>query len=228
MNYLKDEQSTRLPRDFYRPLVEQFKRERLEYVVVRRPQSEWPRIQLLQDFGFRTIDSILGLEISTTRPPNPVPLATEVSFRPVAPSDRAHLGQLAESAFPTSRYYNDPVIPRAAAHSCFRAWGECGADGPAIVAIVGNSAPVGFISGRIDGQDPQVGVIELITVDPQFAGRGIASGLLAQFQTWGERQGLKKIYVQTHAYNPKGANLYLKSGFQLAKSFMTLRWTTRA
>ncbi len=54
-----------------------------------------------------------------------------------------------------------------------------------------------------------------IYLDPDCAGRGLASSAVRELQKIARRRGLRKIYLQVRIDNRAGTDLYLNNGFKL-------------
>ena len=66
-----------------------------------------------------------------------------------------------------------------------------------------------------------LGCIDLIAVDPDLPGRGIGTSLVTAALRHYGRHG-RRVVVGTQAKNVASVNLYLRNGFRLASSQITL------
>jgi dTDP-4-amino-4,6-dideoxy-D-galactose acyltransferase len=78
-----------------------------------------------------------------------------------------------------------------------------------------------LLKSKMDPNGNKAGVIDLIAVDSEYSGKGIGMGLVsASIQHYS--QAADYIEVGTQAKNIPAVNLYIKSGFRIAKSEFTL------
>ena len=210
----------------YSGLPSEFRKNNWDYVVVRRPQNEWPRIQALEDAGFRTVDGIVEFVREIEAVPG-VRIAESYQLRLAEKGDAARVGELAVKTFSISRFHNDPLITRAQADRVHREWGRnsClgkAADGVWLVETGDHLS--GFITC---GVKDNVGTIGLIAVDPHEAGKGLGPVLVHKSCQWFAEQGCKWVRVLTQTNNHAAMKLYTKTGFDPVGTFITLRWALR-
>lgn len=76
--------------------------------------------------------------------------------------------------------------------------------------------------GRIDwpckADDEQTGVIHLLLVRPDAAGRGVGTSLLSYVTEIAEKLGCRVLRLDTGAQNTPAASLYQKLGFRLVSA----------
>lgn len=195
-----------------------------EYVIARRPQSEWTRLHALQAAGFYLVDGILSFA-STLKGQVPEP---EGLFRLAKPEDADVIGELAGRSFVHSRFHNDPLLSAEVARRVHVEWARNSCMGQAADAVlIGevNGEIAGFSTCRIQGSK---GTIVLVAVDPRFKGQGWGKKLTAKACNWFVRQKIAQIEIQTQTSNLTAVSLYSRAGFDLQSSSFTLRWAAKS
>jgi ribosomal protein S18 acetylase RimI-like enzyme len=209
------------PSKDYQPLVELLKSSGFEYVTARIPLSERERAMALTAAGFRQIDSIVTFAIEgPAKPPESgVRLATAV--------DAERVGELAAESFTLSRYFTDPILSQAQGRRAMSEWGRNSCKGKAADAVwivEEKSQIAGFITCKKRGK---TGVIVLVAVRAQSAGKGIGAQLVRQACKWFLDQGIHRVEVQTQSENTAAIQLYSKEGFSEFSRSITLRWSAK-
>lgn len=197
-----------------------------EYLTVRRPQSEWARIQALEAAGFHTVDGILELSRKIdVLSSSGSGVTSPYRFRLAEKTDADAVAALSAKSFHLSRFHNDPLITRAQADRVHFEWGRnsclgLAADGVWLVEREGILC--GFITGKIKDK---TGSIVLITVDPQEAGRGVGLALVQKACAWFSERGCLEARVPTQTNNFAALRLYTRAGFETVAASVTLRWS---
>lgn len=218
-----------VPADFYRPLVEGFKRQNWEYVIVRRPAGEWRRFHLLENVGFHYLDQILGFRlvnsVSLTR------RQAQAHLRVAQSADESLVAELSARTFVRSRFHNDPLLTKEQCEMVYRQWGANSVRGQAAQCVwlaERDKQVVGFITlnSKTEGKAP-LGIIDLIGVLPQFSGQGLGSALVARGVEWFSSRGIQQVLVQTQGDNLAAIQLYTRMGFKPDYAQVTWRWSSR-
>ncbi len=175
--------------------------------------SEISTIQRLEKLGFGLIDTNVVFEKSKI---SKAPLSSAIELRWATPSDEKAIVALAERSFQKSRFHFDPKVDLKTAQSVNREWVRnyfLGKRGESMVIAANEGKPVGFI--QILERD-QVMIIDMIAVDDQFQGKGIAQSMIAFAE---ERyKNFKLFRVGTQIANMSAVRLYEKMGYRLSQS----------
>ena len=92
---------------------------------------------------------------------------------------------------------------------------------------------VGYITGQADAAAAKFmgqgrGVIGLFAVRPMARGKGVGTALLAAIINYFSDKCIKWIEVGTESTNSAAINAYIRAGFKVVQSNVTLhRWQTR-
>jgi ribosomal protein S18 acetylase RimI-like enzyme len=175
---------------------------------------------LLQDFGFRTIDTALTFEASAPTAPSADP---RVRF--ARAEDRAAVAQLAGSAFVFSRFHLDPAIPTWLAHRVKAAWADnffAGKRGDSMVVAEHAGAVAGFL--QLLWSPGDVLTIDLIAVAPRSVRSGLARAMIgfAAANCVGSELRPRGLRVGTQAANTPSVRLYESLGFRLSQAQFVL------
>lgn len=172
---------------------------------------------LLQDIGFRMIDTALTFEGA------PAP-TVDPRVRFARPEDRAAVVRIAGTSFVHNRFHLDPLVPDALANKIKAAWAEnffTGARGGGMVVAEQEGAVVGFLL-LLWADD--VLVIDLIAVAPQAARRGLAGAMIgfAASNGSGDVRRPQAMRVGTQAVNVPSVRLYESLGLRLTQAQLVL------
>jgi ribosomal protein S18 acetylase RimI-like enzyme len=72
--------------------------------------------------------------------------------------------------------------------------------------------------------DAGTGMIPQLSVLREYQGRGIGSGLLAEYMKGASRKGLKRVSLSVSLANSRAFDLYRRLGFKTVKEFHALIW----
>ena len=191
------------------------------FVTAKLGASQVGEAGLLQDFGFRTIDTALTFEA----PASILASAADPRVRFARADDRAAVAELAGSAFVYSRFHLDPAIPRWLAHRVKAAWAEnffVGERGDGMVVAEQVGAVAGFLQLLWSRGD--VLVIDLIAVAPRSARSGLARAMIAfaAVNGVGDQRRPRGFRVGTQAANTPSVRLYESLGFRLSQAQFVL------
>ncbi len=187
---------------------------------LRLAEQEIAALNAAESIGFRIIESYLTF----THDLSGVPVL-DSRVRLAAPEDQEAASELAYQAFRYNRFLSDPLIPQERARHSRREWVRNAFKGRAEAIYVAEveTKLAGFIllksNPTADGQ--RVGVIDLIAVNPECARQGIGTALV--IQALHHYQGkAKTVEVGTQGKNIPSVNLYIRCGFRLLQSELSL------
>lgn len=181
------------------------------FVFTRIPAEDTTGISLLQQTGFRLVDTTLTFHGRFSHP------RRSNRIRHAEPRDSQRSAEIARDSYRYSRFHLDPMIPAPLARDLKASWiGNFfnGERGDKMLVAEGSSGELaGFVLALT--KDDSV-VIDLIAVSPQFQRQGIAADLV---------QGLASCYppqtivaAGTQAANIGSVRFYESQGFRLASS----------
>jgi|HubBroStandDraft_6_1064221.scaffolds.fasta_scaffold09020_2 ribosomal protein S18 acetylase RimI-like enzyme len=190
------------------------------FVTAKLGADQVAEAGLLQDLGFRTIDTALTFEASALTAP-----AADPRVRFACAEDRAAVAQLAGSAFVFSRFHLDPAIPTWLAHRVKAAWAEnffAGKRGDGMVVAEHAGTVAGFL--QLLWSPGDVLVIDLIAVAPRSARSGLARAMIgfAAVNGVGDQRRPRSFRVGTQAANTPSVRLYESLGFRLSQAQFVL------
>lgn len=123
--------------------------------------------------------------------------------------------KIAQNAFTTSRFYNDPYLPKEQAKNIYVHWTECAFNKAEKYFIVTEkqSEIVGYLLFSINFKSC-FAIIELIAVDDAFRGQNIGKTLIAGIEDFIYKKGIRSIKVGTQVDNVSAIRFYNACGFQ--------------
>jgi len=170
--------------------------------------------QCLEKANFMLIDTNLQFELKGMIS-NKKSLKKDVKIIIANESHKESASLIAYNNFIYSRFHLDPLIENKIANQLKLNWVKnyfLGKRGDAMVIALINGQPVGFLQLIINKQEL---IIDLIGVDKEAQGNGVASGMI-QFIT--ENFRYRFIRVGTQVSNIPSIKLYQKLGFVLTGS----------
>lgn len=203
----------------------------IRHLSARVDSRELPVLQALESAGFHLVDAILRFSLDGSRWTGAPPLPAGVQLRDAVESDIEPLAQLAAAGFLYDRFHNDPLLDDGVADRVHAAWltnavrGKAG-DGVLVAEVDGR--PAGFFILAIDQLAGEllgttIGTLVLITIDGTLRRRGVALALSLGSIDWLKERGATRFEVGTQLANVPAANVYLKAGFQLVQTSVSLR-----
>jgi len=192
----------------------------IRHVSHRTGMARVASIHLLEDRGFRLVDSLQTLYF---RPAERLP---EVAVRDYRPSDRDAILAMVPAVFQRNRFMADRGLDPARACETYVRWADnclSGARGDWVGVRVLEGEPAGFVTCLLRKlqAEPEltVGVIDLVGVHGKFQGRGVGRELVQAAQNWlGPRSTL--LTVGTRCDNFPALALYLQAGFRIYSSMV--------
>ena len=191
------------------------------FAYVKIPVDKPYVVDALIRIGFELVDTNLQFEkvVSSTPKIN----TGNVSIRLAQPSDEKQVAQLAARSFIHSRFHADKAISDSQANEIKADWSRSffqGERGDVMVVAVDEDRIIGFLLSILTADDCLV--IDLITVDENMRGQGLA-GAMTWF-TQAQFPNAKKLRVGTQLANIAAARCYEKLGFVLARSDHVLHY----
>jgi ribosomal protein S18 acetylase RimI-like enzyme len=182
------------------------------FAYARVPTAEVRLAHLLEDAGFRLVDTGITLEAATVagtaRP-------SSAAARLARAGDETAVAEIARTAFRYSRFHLDPRIPAALANEIKREWAVNyfrGRRGDYMVVAERSSSVAGFLQ-LLAGKGGTL-TIDLIAVAEAQRGQGLASDMI-RFAAR-ECGAPARLRVGTQAANVASLRLYERLGFTVA------------
>jgi GNAT superfamily N-acetyltransferase len=203
----------------------------IRHLSARVDSRELPVLQALEANGFQLVDAILRFSLDAADFGGVGALPDGVVLRDAMPSDIEPLAVLAARGFLYDRFHNDPLLAPGVADRVHAAWltnavnGKAG-DGVLVAEVDGRPAGFFILSlDRLAGEflGTTIGTLVLITVDAALRRRGVARALSLGSVAWLAERGAARFEVGTQLANVPAANVYLKSGFRLVQTSVSLR-----
>lgn len=197
-------------------MIESLSSDNIEYATYKLQLPNMNTVQSLEAKGFKIVDVSIKLGANNIN----LPEATNGNIREATESDILSLQKLASSAFSGTRYYNDPLI-KDKASSIYSEWIrnsilKIAADHVLIWEEQGQAC--GFVAFKNDGR------ILLIAVDENQRGKGVGKSLVKAALSALSSTGVTSYTVETQLTNTPAIRTYLSCGFNIASSYLTLRW----
>lgn len=218
--WARDERPESL-RSLLRLVIEDARSQGIRHLAVRMKLARTVSIQVLEEFGFRYVDSLHTLCRTGAVVPQP-----GLAVRPPRPEDLPVLLRMARHAFSQNRFASDPHLSADKAGDVYEQWAENGllgrrGDHAGVLEMDGR--PAGFITCLLQSPsmapEPKVGVIDLIAVAPEFHGRGGGHQLVQAALEWFSSRTVAQS-VGTRCDNYAALSLYMKAGFRLSSSHL--------
>lgn len=203
----------------------------LKHLSARVDSREVPITQALEACGFQLVDAILRFSLDGPEFAGAGPRPPGVVLREAREADIEPLARLAELGFIYDRFHNDPMLPPGVADRVHGAWlanAVRGKAGSGVVMAEVDGQPAGFFILALDRDAGEligttVGTLVLITVDLTLRRRGVALALSLGSVEWLRDHGATRFEVGTQLANVPAANVYLKAGFRLVQTNVSLR-----
>jgi ribosomal protein S18 acetylase RimI-like enzyme len=192
----------------------------LRFLSLRLPEDERSALHAAESVGFKVLESYLTFTRSMEDP-----LPADPRVRLARPDEMEPVAELARRAFRYNRFMSDSLIPDRLARNTRVEWVRNSFKGRAEAIYVaedeGQLAGFLLLKSKQDPHGVKAGIIDLIAVDSEYAGKGLGMALVAAaLHHYNAEAGY--LEVGTQAKNVPAVNLYIKSGFRIAKSEFTL------
>ena len=207
--------------------------EKIEQLSLRLSACDVQGIQLAESAGFRMVTVFTGLvyagdSVVSTRP--------EVTIRSANLDDLDALRSITDESFTDgTRFHLDDGLA-SNAQELHRQWIKNCVNGQLadrVIVAEKDGHLVGYITGQADSTAAKFmgqarGAIGLFAVRPMARGRGVGASLLAAIINYFSDKCIKRIEVGTESTNSAAINVYIRAGFKIVQSNVTLhRWQTR-
>ncbi len=137
-----------------------------------------------------------------------------ISIRLAIEEDLPWMTEIANNAFVTSRFYNDPCIPRDKVSGMYTSWVK-NAYLDANKAIFVPEGKNGFLIYYQNGSNAH---LNLIATGGENRKKGVGTALVKYADNYAFENGCENFFVGTQATNVPAINLYIKCGFKFFKS----------
>jgi ribosomal protein S18 acetylase RimI-like enzyme len=184
------------------------------FLYSRVPSHRLDYIKLLEDEGFRLVDTTVTFEKAITLPTKQ---ADSIGVRFATSDDRDQTVALAKRAFSCSRFHLDTAFSKETADAIKGEWVRnyfLAKRGDAMVIAEAEQHIAGFVQLLSDVNGTLI--IDLIAVDEYHRRKGIAAGMVAFAES---RYGdFERIRVGTQAVNIQSIQFYEYYGFRTISS----------
>lgn len=219
---------------FLKNALLQLKQDGLEWAAVQISPSDSISFQLLEDCGFRMVDTIVGyqMQLEDWRE------VKSEHLRSAGASDLPELESIARKSF-GSRIYNvnrfnsDLKIPQAKVSELYAKWIISSVGGPLADEVIlfedSSGKALGFITLKIESQSnlPSIGVISLNAVAPEKHGQGIYSELLRGALNWFKKEAVDYVQIKTQIPNLAVHRAWQKIGASQFTCFHSFHFHTQ-
>jgi GNAT superfamily N-acetyltransferase len=186
--------------------------------------DDLPMLDAATSLGFRLVDTRVEYEADETFTPWPAPDAID-ALRAPSEHELEEVEELARRAAFPSRFLRDEGFPREQAHDLYAQWVRAASRRQLSDLVVGFAAgrPVGLATIRSGSDD--VGLQELLVVDPAHQGRGLGRALLSATVSTLLTRGHVRVVIATQLANSAAIRSLERVGYRLASARHTLhRW----
>lgn len=203
----------------------------IRHLSARVNSREVPVVQAVEAAGGQLVNAILRFSLDGPDFSGAGPMPPGVALREAGEADIEPLARLAQEGFTYDRFHNDPLLEPGVADRVHGAWlanAVRGRTGSGVVMAEVDGRPAGFFILSIDREAGEfigttVGTLVLITVDGTLRRRGVALALSLGSVEWLRDHGATRFEVGTQLANVPAANVYLKAGFRLVQTSVSLR-----
>jgi len=208
-------------------LLEVCEANNITFAIVRCSTAELTAVQLLEDAGFRLMDTVVSHLYHIDRSGLP-DLQPPVLFRPYRPEDYAAVLDITSTAFHgyLGHYHIDPKIDPATADAIYIDWARRETENSTVFVAEQDDRIVGYITFRLNS--PEESQIVLGGVVPEAQRLGIYREFLKLGIHWGSQQGVRQVRFVTQITNVAVQRVWARLGCVLAHSDYTLhQWFDR-
>ena len=190
-----------------------------------KPNFIWSEIEtdatqeliLLQSYGFYIVDTRIKLLLSKK-----IHLVPRSNIRFANLNDELQVKKLAKNAFIYSRFNRDPKISEDIAGKIKEKWAGnyfIKERGNWMVVVENNGKIIGFL--QLIDKDDNTNTIDLIAVDENYRGQGLAKEMI-KFAQENCSNKEKKMEVGTQISNISSLNMYMSLDFKIKSAFYIL------
>jgi ribosomal protein S18 acetylase RimI-like enzyme len=192
------------------------------FIYTKIPTDDVTCVHLLEDKGFRLIDTNIALE----RPINSRELVNnDTTVRFAHANDEAQVRNVAGHSMKFSRFHLDPTIATEIANGLKETWAGNyfhGKRGNEMVVSERDGQIASFLQILFSGD---ILVIDLIAVSEEFRRKGIASNMIACAEA--NLEGFNRIRVGTQIANIPSLRLYERLGFRIINTSYILHYHSK-
>lgn len=196
-----------------RKYLQQASEDGYAYLTCRVVLENIAEVQQLQKHGFYVTDIGAVWE----RGPEVFPPERMSGVRPALLRDAPGLEALCKGLFREGRFYNDPFFTREEAERLYRQWVINSLRDRTSRTFLAEDS--GFI---VCHRTKKSGSIGLIGLAPSRQGQGIGRSLVCRALSWFQEKKLDTVTVRTQVTNIGAMNFYLKMGFRIKYTDMTM------
>lgn len=181
------------------------------FVYAKRPPTDVAGIALLENAGFRLVDTNLRFEKKIGQRRR---FGGKFEVRFATPADELAVARVARKGFSRSRFHLDPAIGKRTADRLKAEWARnyfTHGRGDHMIVALKQGKVVGF-NQLLESTDGNL-VIDLIAVDPAYRRKGIARDLVAFAEM--RIPGFDRIIAGTQLANGESSAFYESMGFSL-------------
>jgi len=195
----------------------------LGLVISRINSKRVKAIQLLESLGAFTTDTIVRLRASVGR--KNAEAVTGITIEDATDVDLDQIAEISRSAFQFGHFYNDPHISRQRVDEMYVTWAVSHLHDENYKLHVAKieETTIGFVLSKLEkGTTGEgYGIIDLLAVSPKFRNLKVGSALIDHAMSW-MSSSVKSVLVITQPCNLAAMNLYLRKGFRIVSSEVTL------
>lgn len=198
-------------------LITSFLDHAISYAVYRFPAHHFHITHALERNRWYLVDGSIHLNLALTKQLFDIP----VNIRSSISADVPQLQTIARRSFTFNRYYNDPIISKAAANEIYAEWIKNSVDNhfADIVFVSGeNECLSGFATLKKDGD------IALVAVIPHQQGRSLGRHLVAMAVNQCIQWNLTIATIETQLTNIPALRSFQSLGFKIKETLLTFRW----
>lgn len=213
-------------RYLFQKVIEEASLQKLDLIILRISLDQFSTIQVLEKLGAITTDYLLQFYIN---PKNGIRPITSSFYGKVVEGnkkDEKALMKLSRKVFKINHFYADLNLPRDRCAELYAKWvSNClkNLDCKIFVSKKDDGEITGFIACEMKEVENsyKYGIISLIAVKNEYAGKGIGSLLVTKALEWFSNY-TNSVYVGTSAANIPAIKLYEKFGFKYIFAEVTL------
>lgn len=208
------------------------KKNEIRFMVAKIDGKNKNIIDLLSDYKFENIEELKTLRYNMGDNIGDLSRyeSRENKIRPFREEDVERIGRISAESFLYTRFMKDKRFGADKASKLNYKWAvNCcrGRSEEVLVSEVENKV-AGFITCNIEriwDENMQYGDIQLLAVDKNFRGRGLANDLVCAAKNWFRENNCKFVDVSTQSDNLPALEIYRKSNFEEAYSQISLhKW----
>jgi len=190
-------------------------------VSCRIAADRLPEALMLQECGFRCIETMLRPELNLESRSEPV---VELRIQDATAVEAQRAADIAAQAFGTERFHADPRLGPGLGNERYRRWvASCvGHPRQRLLSVLRGQDLVAFFV--VERQTADLCYWHLTAVDPECQGQGLGRQSWMAALQWARHQGCRSVASSIVARNVRVLNLYASLGFRFAAPMNTYHW----